>query len=463
VGEAVAAAFRHRPERAFTKAAARRRRPSTSLSIRFGAGAGGDIFRLVGGIGRFVADARFFTYPSYSALPATVEPAIRNAGLTVDRDTLGIAGSPPIVDEIFKKIDKAFAFVADVTFVGTRRDGRPTPNPNVLLEYGWALKSRGYYTIIPVMNTAYGEPSDQTLPFNMKHLRWPITYCLPDGADEATTQKVRSELVGILKAALRTIAESDEFKASIPKPPEVPAFVEMQPVDGSARFHPRNQPIGVVEAPFGFGDSHEVTLADGPAIWLRVMPDRTQARQWTVAELRAKMSTTGRQLLPLGNFNSWNYLRTAEGFGCVPTTADKADRIPAVMVAFKTGEVWSVYSGPASMHQSVGSLEPFFVECFMRCVAFLRDGLKISTPYRWIAGIEGLKGKKMYKVAAPGRGFLDQLTGQSLQDVVTERCLITDLDKVQLALVPFFRKLHDAFGIERLGHMDQALFQSFPD
>src|SRR5258708_5382515 len=70
-----------------------------------------------------------------------IEPAIGSAGLAVDRDTRGIPGSPPIVDEIFKKIDKAFAFVADVTFVGKRLDGRPTPNPNVLLEYGRALKS----------------------------------------------------------------------------------------------------------------------------------------------------------------------------------------------------------------------------------------------------------------------------------------------------------------------------------
>jgi hypothetical protein len=35
----------------------------------------------------------------------TVELAIRDAGLSADRDTRAIARSPPIVDEIFKKID----------------------------------------------------------------------------------------------------------------------------------------------------------------------------------------------------------------------------------------------------------------------------------------------------------------------------------------------------------------------
>src|ERR1700683_163260 len=89
-----------------------------------------------------------------------VDEAIRD-GLEVDRDTRGVAGTPPIVDTIFFKIDAAAAFLADLTFVGKRLDGiRPTPNPNVLLEYGWALKSRGYPRIICVMNTHYGVPDD---------------------------------------------------------------------------------------------------------------------------------------------------------------------------------------------------------------------------------------------------------------------------------------------------------------
>jgi len=69
----------------------------------------------------------------------TVEESVRDSGLAIDKDTKGISGTPPIVDTIFKKIDSACAFVADLTFVGKRLNGRPTPNPNVLLEYDWAL------------------------------------------------------------------------------------------------------------------------------------------------------------------------------------------------------------------------------------------------------------------------------------------------------------------------------------
>src|SRR5207302_8308720 len=97
----------------------------------------------------------------------SVEEAIRD--LSIDRDTKDVPGSPPIVDTIFQKIDKAAVFVPDLTFVGHRLDGRPTPNPNVLIEYGWALKSLGHARIVPVMNTAFGQPSADTMPFNLHH------------------------------------------------------------------------------------------------------------------------------------------------------------------------------------------------------------------------------------------------------------------------------------------------------
>jgi hypothetical protein len=64
-----------------------------------------------------------------------IEEAVRE--LAIDKDTQDVPGSPPIVETIFKKIDQAAVFVPDLTFVGKRLDGRPTPNPNVLIEYGW--------------------------------------------------------------------------------------------------------------------------------------------------------------------------------------------------------------------------------------------------------------------------------------------------------------------------------------
>jgi len=393
----------------------------------------------------------------------TVEPSLRDARFFVDRDTEDVAGSPPIVETIFNKIDAACAFVADLTFVGKREDGRPTPNPNVLVEYGWALKSRGYSRIILVMNTAYGRPSDETLPFNLKHVRHPITYHLPEGADEATKQKARAVLISILKDALIAIINSADFKASIPKPPEVPKFVEAEPIDGPARFRKRGEPIGVVDDPLGISTRREVVLSDGPALWLRVMPDQQQSRLWTISELRAAMDTAGRIILPIGSFQGWWSIRTAEGYGKIPAMQNDLDPVPAVIVAFKSSEVWSVYAGPTSRNQQMPNVESLYVDCFVRCVPFLRDGLRISPPYRWIAGIEGLKGKKMQRFAAPGYSYFNPMTGECLVETVIDIGLFRATDKPQLALKPFFEKLHEAFGSERLDHYDATLLRQFPD
>ena len=141
----------------------------------------------------------------------------RNDGaLILDRDTRNVAGSPPIVETIFKKIDSAAVFVADLTFVGTRIDRRPTPNPNVLIEYGWALKVIGHSRIIGVMNTAYGEPSGENMPFDLRHQQNPITYFCPKRASFAVTEKVVDSLAQDFESALRTVFSSREYRESAP-------------------------------------------------------------------------------------------------------------------------------------------------------------------------------------------------------------------------------------------------------
>jgi hypothetical protein len=140
-----------------------------------------------------------------------VEEAVRD-GLEVDKDTKGVPGSPPIFPTILDKIDRAAIFVPDLTFVGTRPDGRATPNPNVLIEYGWALKSLGYFSIVPVMNEAHGAPTRQSLPFDLASFRFPITYNVPDAADDATRRAEREQLAKSFEAALKGVFESTEFR-----------------------------------------------------------------------------------------------------------------------------------------------------------------------------------------------------------------------------------------------------------
>lgn len=96
--------------------------------------------------------------------------------IDVDRDTKGVGGTPAIADVILTKIRASDVFVWDATLVYSKPS--PAPNPNVLLELGYALAVMGQGRLIGVMNIA-GRPGGEELPFDLKHRRWPITYSLP--------------------------------------------------------------------------------------------------------------------------------------------------------------------------------------------------------------------------------------------------------------------------------------------
>jgi hypothetical protein len=75
----------------------------------------------------------------------------------------------------------------------------------------------------------------------------------------------------------------------------------------------------------------------------------------------------------------------------------------------------------------------------------------------------GLKGKKLWKVAPLGRSYMDPMTGPCRTDTVTERGVLRDGEQWQLALKPFFRKLYDACGGDRLDNVYAVLLAQFPD
>lgn len=83
----------------------------------------------------------------------------------VDRDTKGKTGSPNIFETILSKIDKCKFFICDVSIVSENNK----PNPNVLIELGYAIKTLGWDRIICLFNVESGKIED--LPFNINHNR----------------------------------------------------------------------------------------------------------------------------------------------------------------------------------------------------------------------------------------------------------------------------------------------------
>jgi hypothetical protein len=129
----------------------------------------------------------------------------------LDRDTQNVPGSPDIASTIFDKIDNCGLFVCDVSIVNPNSSQRTTPNPNVLIELGYAVKTLGWSRIVCVFNGASGRIQD--LPFDLRQRRV-RSYTVHEG-DEKTDQ--RKLLVGMLKADLGNI-----FNAMLPRQGTMP-------------------------------------------------------------------------------------------------------------------------------------------------------------------------------------------------------------------------------------------------
>jgi|GEM_PF-1182748 len=144
---------------------------------------------------------------------ADVDPADRE--MAVDRDTLDVPGSPPIMETIFGKIDRAAVFLADLTYVAERAGGARTPNPNVCIEHGYALKALSWRRVIAVMNTAMGNPDQHPLPFDVQHTRRPIAYELPEGSNGEARGTAAEALVRDLKRALKAVFGDTATRAEL--------------------------------------------------------------------------------------------------------------------------------------------------------------------------------------------------------------------------------------------------------
>ena len=126
----------------------------------------------------------------------------------VDRDTRGTPGSPDILATILKKIAASFVFVADVSIVTRAQDCKPCPNPNVLLELGYALRSLGDEKVIVVYNTAFGTLDE--LPFDLRGRRIAAYRLAPDEQPALAKQ----QLALVLQEALTGIAEHRRLDAN---------------------------------------------------------------------------------------------------------------------------------------------------------------------------------------------------------------------------------------------------------
>ncbi|WCK21764.1 hypothetical protein [Agrobacterium tumefaciens] len=191
------------------------------------------------GVGRSLIET--YLERAIGTLQADADIDLADRDIAIDRDTLDVPGSPPIMETIFGKIDRAAVFLSDLTYVAERPGGGRTPNPNVCIEHGWALKALTWRRVIAVMNTAMGHPDKHELPFDVRHTRRPIFFDCPQDADADTRRRARDALTKHLVIALRAIFGD---KATQVGPPDTPAEPHPHDVELLAQFH-RQLPVAL--------------------------------------------------------------------------------------------------------------------------------------------------------------------------------------------------------------------------
>jgi predicted nucleotide-binding protein len=176
----------------------------------------------------------------------------------LDRDTKDLPGTPEIAESILQKIEKSDLFICDLTITteSINEDGdlRSSPNPNVLIELGYAVAKLGWERIITIMNAAYGNP--QKLPFHLKHRRFPIVYNLSKTSANKDADKVKSELSQIISSSIKTALKSSLETKLHPKDERVLDELEhilfhwhmyLVAFLASMKLEPDNNPLNLAE------------------------------------------------------------------------------------------------------------------------------------------------------------------------------------------------------------------------
>ena len=142
-------------------------------------------------------------------IQTSIDQAVKNLNnraisISADRDTSGKIGTPDIVQTIFEKIDEVDIFIADISIINIDGIGKKTPNPNVLLELGYAAKAIGWDRIICVFNTNYGLL--ENLPFDLKTRR-----ILPYSLRDSDKSQVRNTIAKIIEQTIETLITEEKI------------------------------------------------------------------------------------------------------------------------------------------------------------------------------------------------------------------------------------------------------------
>lgn len=306
------------------------------------------------------------------------------------------------------------------------------------------------------MNTAYGEPSETSLPFNMRHILWPITYNLPAEATVEEKAGVRDALV----KELTSVVKASLAIAPMPLAEHI-AFPLVEARNGPARFRARSESLGFSDG-FAFEDPKEVFLAEGAEMWLRLVPSSALGKEWSIPELKEKRRQGSSNLMPLVHgAGGYSFLVAEDGVGMYIAPPEKGgshEITQGVGFAFTSGEIWGIDTAllsyaPKNLYQ--GDIETSFSSSLQNYSRFL-SSLGIQGPYRWIAGLRGVKGRSLGYPPPRGKAWIRDRGPICMTDTIeAEGKFNPDTQSSMEALLPFFKKIFEKCAVARPDYLPQ--------
>ena len=376
-----------------------------------------------------------------------VEKALKNINksleleesLRVDQDTKDIPGTPDIANTILKKIEECDLLLSDLTTVAKTEGGKQTPNPNVLIELGYAMKAIGTGRIITVMNEAYGS-AEEGLPFDLQHRRWPIRYFLPVNASLKIRKEQKTNLVSQFEIAISAVLNSTSSNQ------HHDIFQETQPKWKSSSFISNGERLVKLIPLNNKEKESDIVWTNGSQAFLRFIPTIAPHPR-TPFEIQ-KLTKTQPMLFPMGQVGgAWDGLNR---FGTVIFDANNQElqtSASCITQVFRNGELWGIDRSLLDSFNSPnyiasGATETVFIQAFGNYLGFVKEKLKVELPIKFIAGLSGVED---YAITTSSRAT----AGNCIEDeIIYEGTMESYQVDPREMLLPFFAIIWEACGIE---------------
>jgi hypothetical protein len=311
-------------------------------------------------------------------------------------------------------------------------------NPNVAIELGYAMGKLGDAAVIGVMNLAFG--GTDTLPFDIKHKKWPVMYRLVEGAQKPEIKEqievLRAEFIKRLHGFLKV------DKAEV-------AFPETQPLIGKGLFFTEGETLSVQRNnPISNGQPLNFTFPHRAFLYLRMIPKTPLVRPLAVQTIMGTMGRYGTFGIPVGALMQEN------AYGAAMSSLNlHFVSIDSMTQYFRNGEIWGINGDVIRQGERTDenwvparAIEDTMITSLSLYCEYMDKHSNVTPPITVEAGIVGVKNRKLTI-----DGVIFGNMGKMYEDDVIYRATLPDFAPAtqDAFLKEFFRRVHDNTGIPR--------------